>query len=225
MEQVSPQLALIPALAVTLVAFVGAIGWTICMSFTRSRRFPDYAIDPAHWARQYERLFNDDGWVTSLRNLIVLAIGSALAIVFGFILAAMIEKEKRGEGFFRTIFLYPLAVSLIVTGIVWRWMFNPALGVQNFLHQLGWESANFNWLADPAHRHVRHHPRLDLARARLLHGADAGRPEIDQHRDLERGQARRRELLAALHRDHHSDDEVHLPDLRDPAVARRGQDL
>ena len=88
--------------------------------------------------------------MTSLRNVIVLALGSALAIVLGFILAAMIEKEKRGEGFFRTIFLYPLAVSLIVTGIVWRWMFNPALGVQNFLHQLGWESAKFNWLADPA---------------------------------------------------------------------------
>ena len=94
--------------------------------------------------------FSDGVWMTSLRNVIVLAIGSALAIVLGFILAAMIEKEKRGEGFFRTIFLYPLAVSLIVTGIVWRWMFNPALGVQNFLHQLGWESANFNWLADPA---------------------------------------------------------------------------
>ena len=149
-SKVSPRLALIPALTVTLVAFAGAIGWTIWMSFTRSRRFPDYAIDPTLWARQYERLFSDGVWVTSLRNVVVLAIGSALAIVLGFILAAMIEKEKRGEGFFRTIFLYPLAVSLIVTGIVWRWMFNPALGIQNFLHQLGWESANFNWLADPA---------------------------------------------------------------------------
>ena len=148
-SKVSPQLALIPAVTVTLVAFVGAIGWTIYMSFTRSRRFPDYTIDPALWYRQYDRLFGDGAWATSLRNLIVLAIGSALAIVLGFILAAMIEREKRGEGFFRTIFLYPLAVSLIVTGIVWRWMFNPDLGVQNFLRSLGWESANFNWLADP----------------------------------------------------------------------------
>ena len=79
----------------------------------------------------------------------MLALGSALAIVFGFILAAMVEREKRGEGFFRTIFLYPLAISLIVTGLVWRWMFNPSLGIQNFLHELGWESANFNWLAKP----------------------------------------------------------------------------
>ena len=61
----------------------------------------------------------------------------------------MVEREKRGEGVFRTIFLYPLAISLIVTGLVWRWMFNPSLGIENFLHQLGWESASFNWLAKP----------------------------------------------------------------------------
>ena len=149
-SRVSPQLALVPAVAVTLVAFAGAIGWTIYMSFTASRRFPDYAIDPGKWSRQYVRLFGDAAWATSLRNIVILALGSALAIVLGFVLAAMIEKEQRGEGFFRTIFLYPLAVSLIVTGIIWRWMFNPELGVQNFLHQLGWESAEFNWLADPA---------------------------------------------------------------------------
>ncbi|MFI0842989.1 carbohydrate ABC transporter permease [Mesorhizobium sp. IMUNJ 23232] len=149
-SRLSPQLALVPAVTVTLVAFAGAIGWTIYMSFTRSRRFPEYAIDPELWWRQYERLFANAAWATSLKNLVILAIGSALAIVFGFVLAAMIEKEKRGEGFFRTIFLYPLAVSLIVTGIVWRWMFNPSLGIENFLHGLGWESAGFNWLADPA---------------------------------------------------------------------------
>ena len=149
-SKISPQLALTPALAVTLVAFIGAIVWTIFISFTKSRRFPDYTIDPEGWWRQYERLFDNDAWATSLKNLVVLALGSALAIVFGFILAAMVEREKRGEGFFRTIFLYPLAISLIVTGLVWRWMFNPSLGIQNFLHELGWTSANFNWLAAAA---------------------------------------------------------------------------
>ncbi len=145
---VSPRIALIPALAITAIAFFGAIIWTVWISFTRSRRFPDYAIDLADWTRQYERLFGDNAWQTALQNVFVLALGSALAIVFGFILAAMIEREKRGEGFFRTLFLYPLAVSFIVTGLVWRWMFNPDLGVQNFLRGLGWEGASFNWLAD-----------------------------------------------------------------------------
>jgi glucose/mannose transport system permease protein len=148
-SRVTPQLALAPALAVTLVGFAGAIGWTLFMSFTQSRRFPDYTIDPEKWSSQYERLFGNDAWWTALSNLLILAVGSALAILFGFLLAAMIEREKRGEGFFRTVFLYPLAISLIVTGLVWRWIFNPSLGVEAFLQGLGWESASFNWLAEP----------------------------------------------------------------------------
>lgn len=143
----SPQLALIPAVVITLVAFIGAIGWTIWLSFTRSRRFPEYEIDWSEWTRQYDRLFRDDGWQIALKNLVILGVGSMLAIVFGFILAALIEREKRGEGFFRTVFLYPLAVSLIVTGVAWRWMFNPTLGVQHFLHSLGLTWVNFNWLS------------------------------------------------------------------------------
>jgi glucose/mannose transport system permease protein len=148
-SKVSPQAALTPSVAITVVAFFGAILWTIWMSFTKARRFPDYAIDPAEWSRQYERLFADNVWSTSLNNLIVLAVGSALAIVVGFILAAMINQERRGEGVFRTIFLYPLAVSLIVTGLVWRWIMNPGLGVENFLHEIGFPNARFNWLAEP----------------------------------------------------------------------------
>jgi len=144
----SPRIALIPALAITIVAFFGAAVWTIWISLTRSRRFPDYALNFENLTRQYDRLFGDNAWTTSLQNVLVLAIGSGLAIIFGFILAAMIEREKRAEGFFRTLFLYPLAVSLIVTGLVWRWMFNPDLGVENFLHSLGWTGADFNWLAD-----------------------------------------------------------------------------
>lgn len=145
-SRIAPQLALTPALAITVVAFVGSIGWTIYLSFTRSRRLPEYGIDWSEWGRQYHRLFRDAGWEISLRNLIVLGLGSALAIVFGFLLAAMIDKEKRGESLFRTVFLYPLAVSLIVTGAAWRWILNPTLGAQSFLRGLGWQ-VDFNWLA------------------------------------------------------------------------------
>lgn len=143
----SPQLALTPAVLITVVAFIGAVIWTIYLSFTNSKRFPDYVIDPENWSRQYERLFKDKGWAIALQNLVILGIGSMLAIVFGFILAALIEREKRGEGFFRTVFLYPLAVSLIVTGVAWRWMFNPTLGIEHFLHSIGLTFINFNWLA------------------------------------------------------------------------------
>ncbi|MGV8855158.1 MAG: carbohydrate ABC transporter permease [Devosia sp.] len=145
----SPQLALLPAGLVTLVAFIGAIAWTVYLSLTRSRRLPEYEINWSEWGRQYQRLFNDDAWMISLQNLIVLGLGSGLAIVFGFILAAMIDREKRGESLFRTVFLYPLAISLIVTGAAWRWMFNPELGVEHFIHSIGLTWVNASWLARP----------------------------------------------------------------------------
>ncbi|MGL1920012.1 MAG: sugar ABC transporter permease [Hyphomicrobiales bacterium] len=147
-SRVSPRVALIPALVVTAVAFIGAIGWTFYMSFTKSRRFPSYDIYWENLWRQYKRLFNDPNWDTALSNLVFLTIGSALAIVAGFVLAVLVNKEKTGEGVFRTIYLYPLAVSFIVAGIVWRWMFNPALGIENYLIGLGFDNASFNWLAD-----------------------------------------------------------------------------
>jgi len=149
LSRLSPQLALLPAGLVTLVAFIGAILWTVYLSLTRSRRLPEYEIDWSEWGRQYQRLFNDDAWLISLQNLIVLGLGSALAIVFGFILAAMIDREKRGESIFRTVFLYPLAISLIVTGAAWRWMFNPELGVEHFIHSIGLTWVNASWLARP----------------------------------------------------------------------------
>jgi glucose/mannose transport system permease protein len=145
----SPQFALTPAIAVTVVAFVGSICWTIWLSFTRSRRFADYALAVDDPLRQYTRLAHDSIFLGALRNMVVLGVGSLLAIVFGFVLAAMIDREKRGEGVFRTIFLYPLAVSLIVTGLAWRWLFNPPLGLQAFLHGIGLTWLNFDWLNYP----------------------------------------------------------------------------
>jgi glucose/mannose transport system permease protein len=133
-----------PAAAITLVFFFGAILWTVYLSFTASRRFPDY--DLVGW-KQYIRLFHDGAWLISLHNLIIFATGSLLSIAIGFLLAALIDKEVHGQGLFRTVFLYPLAVSLIVTGLVWRWLFNPSLGIEGALHALGWTSARFNWLA------------------------------------------------------------------------------
>ena len=147
-SRLTPQFALMPAVVITAIAFAGSILWTIYLSLTRSRRLPDYEVDWSAPFRQYTRLFQDNAWSISLHNLIILAIGSLLAIAFGFILAAMIERERRGEDFFRTIFLYPLAISLIVTGVAWRWILNPQLGLENFFHSIGMTWVSINWLAD-----------------------------------------------------------------------------
>ena len=147
-SKITPQLALAPAVVITAVAFAGSIGWTVMLSLTKSKRLPDYAIDWSNWSKQYRRIFNDDGWSIAISNLVFLAIGSALAILFGFILAALIDREKRGQDIFRTLFLYPLAVSLIVTGVAWRWILNPAMGLEAFLQSHGITWIHFNWLAE-----------------------------------------------------------------------------
>jgi glucose/mannose transport system permease protein len=143
-SRVTPYLALTPALAVTLVCFLGAIVWTVALSLTASRRFPDYTFTGF---AQYARLLGDRSWSVSLVNVAILGAGSLASIILGFILAALVDKEARGEALFRTVFLYPLAVSMIVTGLVWRWLFNPALGVQHVLDDLGWTALRFDWLA------------------------------------------------------------------------------
>jgi glucose/mannose transport system permease protein len=140
---VAPQLALTPATLITLAIFIGGVLWTIDLSFTGSRRFPDYDLIGL---KQYRRLFNDDLWNQSLINMVILGVGSLLSIVVGFLLAALIDKEVQGKGIFRTIFLYPLAVSLIVTGVVWKWLFNPSIGVESFFHSIGWNWVSFHWL-------------------------------------------------------------------------------
>jgi glucose/mannose transport system permease protein len=147
-RRLAPLVALTPAVLITAVAFLGAIVWTVYLSFTDSRIFPSYAIAD-NWSRQYERLLYDDAWGVALENVLTLSAGGALAIALGFVIAAMVERESRRESWFRTIFLYPLALSFIVTGIAWRWIFNPDLGAERLLRQLGFESATFDWLADP----------------------------------------------------------------------------
>src|SRR5262245_28568325 len=101
MSRLQPRLALVPAVLITAVGFFFSILWTIYMSFTLSRRLPDYTFNAADWHRQYTRLFEDGAWATALGNLVILGLGSALAIVFGFVLAALVNREKHGEGFFR----------------------------------------------------------------------------------------------------------------------------
>ena len=175
----SPQLALVPAVAVTLVAFIGAhpvdhlpvADPQPAPAGIRASTGPNGRASTSACSRTMAGRSRS-------QNLIVLGIGSALAIVFGFVLAAMIDREKRGESLFRTVFLYPLAVSLIVTGVAWRWILNPDTGARELPARASASPGSiFNWLAERRHRHVRDHPRLGLAERRLLHGADAGRAE------------------------------------------------
>jgi glucose/mannose transport system permease protein len=69
-------------------------------------------------------------------------------MITGFVLAVLIDQRIRAENLLRTIYLYPLAVSFVVTGTVWSWLFNPGQGIQKFVQNMGWSSFRFDWIID-----------------------------------------------------------------------------
>ncbi|MFA0442659.1 carbohydrate ABC transporter permease [Vibrio sp. 10N.222.51.C12] len=139
--------AILPMAFTVIVAYMGTMFWSVRLSFTSSRMLPKY--DFVGFS-QYERLFETSRWVTSLENLLVIAfLFLAICFVLGFLLSIFIDQKIKAESFFRTVFLFPYAMSFIVTGLVWQWIFNPQLGIQSAMHSLGWESFTFDWIVNP----------------------------------------------------------------------------
>lgn len=140
------KIAAIPMIVTALCVFVGGTIWTIVYSFTKSGLLPKLK-----WVglSQYDRLWGTPKWLMSIENLLVYGI-CMLILVFliGFILAALIDQKVRFENTFRTIILYPYAMSFVVTGLVWQWILNPEFGVQKIVRDLGWEVFEFNPIYD-----------------------------------------------------------------------------
>ena len=136
------KIAAIPMILTALCVFVGGTLWTVVYSFTSSKLLPK-----ANWVGldQYERLWNTNRWIVSIENLMIYGICSLVfSLVIGFVLAALLDQKIRFENTFRTIILYPFALSFIVTGLVWQWILNPDFGVQNIVRSLGWASFEFD---------------------------------------------------------------------------------
>lgn len=146
-RNLSAKFASIPMVLTALVVFVGGTAWTVVYSFTSSKLLPKanfVGLD------QYERLWSTRRWLISIENLAVYGFFSMIfTLLIGFTLAALLDRKIRGEDVFRTIFLYPFALSFVVTGLAWQWILNPDLGVQNVVRSMGWESFTFNPLNDP----------------------------------------------------------------------------
>ncbi|MCT8161794.1 carbohydrate ABC transporter permease [Pseudoruegeria sp. SHC-113] len=141
-RNLSSKIAAIPMILTTLVIFVGCTFWTIFYSFTDSKLLPRERFVGFD---QYERLWNTKRWIVSIENLLVYGVCSlVLTMVIGFTLAALLDRKIRFENTFRTIFLYPFALSFVVTGLAWQWILNPEFGVQMVVRKLGWESFTFD---------------------------------------------------------------------------------
>ena len=143
----SAKIAAIPMIMTALFVFVGGTAWTIVYSFTKSGLLPSLK-----WVglQQYERLWDTKKWLVSIENLFIYGLCMLiLMFVIGFILAALIDQKVRFESVFRTVILYPYALSFVVTGLIWQWILNPSFGVQGIVRDLGWASFTFDPLYNP----------------------------------------------------------------------------
>ncbi|RCV89764.1 carbohydrate ABC transporter permease [Billgrantia montanilacus] len=142
-----PRLVLAPSVAITLFFVYGFMLWTFVLSLTSSRMLPSY--DFVGFA-QYARLMANDRWWVASTNLVIFGgLFVAICLVIGVVLAILLDQRIRQEGALRTLYLYPMALSFIVTGVVWKWLLNPGLGIQAMVRSWGFESFTFNWIVDP----------------------------------------------------------------------------
>ena len=141
-----PRLVIAPSFGVLAWFVYGFILWTIYISFTKSKLLPQYKF----WGiDQYFRLWSMDRWHVAVENLFIFTILFLILCIFiGIVLAILLDQKIRAEGFLRTIYLYPMALSFIVTGTAWKWILNPTLGIEKFAIDLGFENFTFDWLVN-----------------------------------------------------------------------------
>ena len=142
LRNLNAKVASVPMVLTAVVVFVGGTIWTIVHSFTSSKLLPRLSYVGLE---QYERLWVTPRWLVAIKNLAIYgALSLIFSLVIGFVLAALMDQKIRFENTFRTIFLYPFALSFIVTGLVWQWILNPSFGIQHVIRSLGWTSFSFD---------------------------------------------------------------------------------
>ena len=140
------KVVLSPSVLLIGACVYGYIAFTAWLSFTPSTMMTDlsYAGPQA-----YVRLMGLNNWQLSVKNLGIFA---SLYIIgcgaLGLGLAVLIDQRIRAESVFRSIFLYPMALSFIVTGTAWKWLMDPSIGLERSMHAIGWDSFAFGWVKD-----------------------------------------------------------------------------
>ena len=146
-RNLSSKIATLPMILTAVIVFLGGTLWTVTYSFTSSGLLPKLDFVGLD---QYDRLWGTEKWIVSIKNLALYGVCSAIGtLVIGFTLAALLDRKIRFENTFRSIFLFPFALSFIVTGLVWQWILNPDLGLQGVVRDLGWTSFAFDPLNNP----------------------------------------------------------------------------
>ena len=141
-----PRLVLAPSFLLVLLFVYGFIVYTGYLSMTDSKMLPSYGFVGLE---NYHKLFALRHWNTALMNLAIFGIlYIVISSLLGLLLAILLDQKIRAEGLIRPIYLYPMALSFIVTGTAWKWFLDPGIGLENTMHQWGWESFEFDWIKD-----------------------------------------------------------------------------
>jgi glucose/mannose transport system permease protein len=139
-----PRIVLAPSFFLILIFVYGFIIYTGYLSLTDSRMLPTYEF---MGLSNYPKLFGLRHWKIAVNNLAIFGILYILiCTIIGLLLAILLDQKIRAEGFLRPIFLYPMALSFIVTGTAWKWFLDPGIGLESIMHQWGWESFHFDWI-------------------------------------------------------------------------------
>ena len=141
-----PRIVLSPSFFLVIVFVYGFIAYTGWLSFTDSKMLPSNNLVGLE---NYEKLFRLRHWNTALNNLAVfgtLYIG--ICSVLGLTLAIFLDQKIRGEGLIRPIYLYPMALSFIVTGTAWKWFLDPGIGLETIVQGWGFTDFEFRWIKD-----------------------------------------------------------------------------
>ncbi len=163
-DHITAILFIIPSIIAILVfvyGFIGLTGWVSLLDWNDIAIIPKGSLLPELnyvGLENYIRLFTvDQRFQIDLRNTVVFTVVFiAACLTLGLLLAIFLDQKIRGEGIFRSIFLFPMAISFIVTGVVWRWMLNPgnqssgAVGVNLLLEKLGLKFLENGWFTNPA---------------------------------------------------------------------------
>lgn len=146
LQELLPKLVVAPSFFIILIFVYGFIAYTGYLSLTDSKMLPSYNFVGLS---NYYKLWALPHWWRAITNLAIFAsLYIIICSVIGLFLAILLDQKIRGEGFLRPIYLYPMALSFIVTGTAWKWFLDPGIGLEHTMHLWGWESFHFNWIKD-----------------------------------------------------------------------------
>jgi glucose/mannose transport system permease protein len=141
-------LVLSPSIIAVAVFIYSFILWSFFISGTKWNS----AVVDLSWVGldNWVNIFTNDRFQTDIRNLVLYAAGfMSQCIILGFLLAVLLDQKIKSESVFRTVFIFPFAVSGIVTGVVWRWLMRPEAGLNLLFSSVGLDFLRSPWYTDP----------------------------------------------------------------------------